>query len=57
MTVDDVQTARKRIERTVPRMFSRESLDIGMDLNSPVGDYAAPFEFTGSLERVRVRLK
>ena len=57
LTIDGAEAARKRIERTVPRMFSRESLDIGMDLNSPVGDYAAPFEFTGRLERVRFCLK
>ena len=46
-----------RLERTVPRIFARETFDIGMDLNSPVGDYEAPFPFTGTLERVDIELK
>ena len=46
-----------RLERTVPRIFARETFDIGMDLNSPVGDYEAPFPFTGTLERVDIDLK
>ena len=57
LMLDGVRVVQKRIERTVPRMFSRESLDIGMDLNSPVGDYEAPFEFSGRLERVRICLE
>ena len=46
-----------RLERTVSRIFARETFDIGMDLNSPVGDYEAPFPFTGTLERVDIELK
>ncbi len=56
LSVSGERAASQRIERTVPRMFSRETLDIGMDLNSPVGDYDAPFEFTGTLKRVRFHL-
>ena len=46
-----------RLERTVPRIFARETFDIGMDLNSPVGDYEAPFPFTGTLHQVDIDLK
>ncbi|WP_299625191.1 arylsulfatase [Pelagibius sp.] len=56
LSVGGETVARQRIERTVPRMFARETLDIGLDLNSPVGDYEAPFEFTGTLKRVRFHL-
>lgn len=45
-----------RLERTVPRIFARETFDVGMDLNSPVGDYEAPFAFDGGLERLVVQL-
>ena len=46
-----------RLDRTVPRVFARESFDIGMDLNSPVGDYESPYPFTGTLERVEIELR
>lgn len=35
-----------------------ESLDIGSDLGSPVGDdYQSPFAFAGSIEKVHVELQ
>ncbi len=52
LMVNGACVAKVRLERTVSRMFARETFDIGMDLNSPVGDYQAPFPFTGALERV-----
>ena len=57
LLVDDTVVGEARLERTVPRIFARETFDIGMDLNSPVGDYDAPFPFTGTLERVVIELK
>ena len=45
-----------RLERTVPRIFARETFDVGMDLNSPVADYEAPFAFNGVIERLVVHL-
>jgi hypothetical protein len=33
-----------------------EGLDIGADLGSPVGDYASPFRFTGTIHEVVVEL-
>ena len=57
LRVDEAVVGEGRLERTVPRIFARETFDIGMDLNSPVGDYDAPFPFTGTLERVDIELK
>ena len=57
LLLNDSVIGEARLDRTVPRIFARETFDIGMDLNSPVGDYDAPFPFTGTLERVDIELK
>jgi arylsulfatase len=48
-----------RLERTVPVQFSLgEGLDIGMDHGSAVDfTYQLPFEFTGTINDVRVVLE
>ncbi len=56
LDVNGSQQTEQRVKRTVPRMFSRETLDIGMDLNSPVGDYVAPFEFSGTIDVIRLKI-
>ena len=38
-------------------LISWSGLDIGRDRGSPVGDYAAPFAFTGQLRKVTVALE
>jgi arylsulfatase len=47
-------------ETTTPLGFhtliSWSGLDIGLDRGSPVGDYAAPFAFTGLLRKVTVTM-
>lgn len=50
-------SAQVRLERTVARIFARETFDIGMDLNSPVGDYESPFPFTGTIHKIDFALK
>ena len=57
LVIDGDGVGEIRLTRTVPRIFGRETFDIGMDLNSPVGDYEAPFAFTGTLYRVDIELK
>ena len=57
LTINGDCVGEARLERTVPRIFARETFDIGMDLNSPVGDYEAPFPFTGTLHHVDIELK
>ena len=57
LTIDDRFAGEGRLERTVARIFARATFDIGMDPNSPVGDYESPFAFTGGLERVDIDLK
>jgi arylsulfatase len=60
LTVDGNQVAQGRIERTIPVRFSLdETLDVGMDTGTPVvEEYLSrmPFEFTGTLDRVVVKL-
>ena len=58
ISVDDKPIAEGRIERTIPfRISLDETLDIGEDTGTPVSqDYQVPFHFTGTLNRVIVRL-
>jgi arylsulfatase len=50
--------AEGRLERTIPLQFSLgEGLDIGMDVGSPVDfTYKLPFKFTGTIEKVHIKL-
>ncbi|HEX7236389.1 MAG TPA: arylsulfatase, partial [Gammaproteobacteria bacterium] len=50
--------AEGRLERTIPIQFSLgEGLDVGMDVGSPIDfTYALPFAFTGTVEKVHVKL-
>ena len=58
ISVDEKPVAEGRIERTIPfRMSLDETLDIGEDTGTPVSeDYHVPFKFTGTLNRVVIRL-
>jgi arylsulfatase A-like enzyme len=58
INVDDKPVAEGRIERTIPfRVSVDETLDIGEDTGTPVSeDYHVPFNFTGKLNRVLIRL-
>ena len=58
ITVDEKPVAEGRVERTIPfRMALDETLDIGEDTGTPVSeDYQVPFKFTGTLNRVVMRL-
>ncbi len=61
LSVDGEEVARTHATMTVPAAFTAsESLDIGVDLGSPVSrDYDArrPFRFDGKIAQVRVALK
>jgi arylsulfatase A-like enzyme len=59
MTANGKKIAGGRLERTIPIQFSLgEGLDIGRDVGSPVDfTYKMPFEFTGQIERVTIKLK
>jgi arylsulfatase len=50
--------AQGRLERSIPIQFSLgEGLDIGMDVGSAVDfTYSLPFEFTGRIDKVSIRL-
>jgi len=40
----------------VPRIYTYdETFDVGEDSATPVGPYAAPFPFTGTLQRIELR--
>jgi arylsulfatase len=56
LTVNGKKAGEARLARTVPRAYSfEETFDVGEDSASPVGPYAAPFPFTGTLERLELR--
>ncbi len=59
MTANGKAISEGRMEKTIPVQFSLgESLDIGMDIGSPVDfTYKPPFAFTGKIEKVTVELK
>ena len=61
ISVDGKDTMRIDVKRTVAGAFSAsETLDVGMDLGSPVSfDYfdRAPFRFDGRIEKVEVQLQ
>jgi hypothetical protein len=56
LTVNGTNAGEARLARTVPRAYSyEETFDVGEDTASPVGPYAAPFRFTGTLQRLELR--
>jgi len=45
-----------RLAHTVPRIFAYdETFDVGEDTATPVGTYATPFRFSGTLDRLELR--
>jgi len=58
LSVDGETVAQGRIDRTYAfRVSLDETFDVGEDTGTPVSeDYKVPFKFTGTLERVLVRL-
>ncbi len=58
ISVDGMQVAKGRIERTVPLRFSLdETFDVGEDTGTPVSlNYDVPFKFTGTIEKVVINL-
>jgi arylsulfatase len=56
LIVNGVKVGEAHLAHTAPRIYSYdETFDVGEDSASPVGDYAAPFRFTGKLERLELR--
>jgi len=44
-----------KIDKTIPGRYSAdETFDTGMDTGSPVGNYSAPFPFTGTLKAIKI---
>ena len=56
--VDGQETAKGRVEKTVPGRFSAdETFDTGEDTGSPVSDlYKSPFRFAGIINKVQIDL-
>jgi arylsulfatase len=47
--------SRKHVGRTTPVTFSwDETLDIGEDAGTAVGDYSSPFSFSGEIQSVSI---
>ncbi|MBV9145689.1 MAG: arylsulfatase [Acidobacteria bacterium] len=56
LSINGKKEASAHLSHTVPRAYSfEETFDVGEDTASPVGPYAAPFPFTGTLERLELR--
>lgn len=57
LSVNGHEVARGRVERTCGVIYSFfETMDIGLDLGSPVSDaYTPPFDFSGKIKRVTVQ--
>jgi arylsulfatase A-like enzyme len=58
LTVDGKKVAEEKLARTIPfRVSADETFDVGEDTGTPVSeDYHVPFKFTGTLNKVVVRL-
>jgi arylsulfatase len=58
LSVDGNTVAQGRIDRTYAfRVSLDETFDVGEDTGTPVSeDYKVPFKFTGTLDRVLIRL-
>ncbi|BCH26655.1 arylsulfatase [Mesorhizobium sp. L-8-3] len=58
LNVDDNKVAEGRVDSTYPfRVSLDETFDVGEDTGTPVSeDYKVPFSFTGTLNRVLIRL-
>jgi arylsulfatase len=54
LSIDGVDVGSMATDHCFFTLISFSGLDIGLDRGSPVGHYAAPFEFTGTLRRVVV---
>jgi len=60
LVVDGAKVAEGRVERTIPYYFSfDETLDVGVDLGTPVSDDYPPLDnaFTGTVHTVRIDLE
>jgi arylsulfatase A-like enzyme len=58
ITVDGVKVGEGRLDKTQPGIFSVDDLaDVGMDLGTPVGNYAVPFHFNGRIHKVTITTK
>jgi arylsulfatase len=58
ISVNGVKVGEGRLDKTQPGIFSVDDLaDVGMDLGTPVGNYAVPFRFNGKIHKVTIDLK
>lgn len=56
LSVNGREVGRARLTHTVPKTYSYdETFDVGEDTSTAVGPYAAPFPFTGVIEKVELR--
>lgn len=56
LVVNGRRVAETRLPRTVPKIYSYdETFDVGEDTATAVGPYAAPFPFSGTIEKVEIR--
>ena len=59
LKVDGKEVATKNVSQTTPAILTiDETFDVGSDTRTPVddADYQVPFRFTGTLNRVSIKL-
>ena len=58
LTVDGKVLAQQKMEHTIPFLMALdETLDIGLDLRTPVEDsYTLPFKFTGTIDKLTYKI-
>jgi len=59
LSVDGTEVARKTMPHTIPFLVSfDESFDVGVDTRAGVddNDYQVPFRFTGTLDKLTIKL-
>lgn len=58
LSIDGIKVGEGLLEKTQPGIFSVDDLaDVGMDLGTPVGNYAVPSHFNGKIHKLTIAVR